>query len=157
MAKHILVVDDDADIRQAAELVLTSAGYKVSFAASAEEAMQKLQAAGADLVLLDVMMETDTAGFHLSYDIRKDAKLKGTPIVMLTSIEDRLGVQRVVMVADNDAPGLLGAERVARDIGLTQITICPPCKDLREFVNCGGTRGDIETMVKQQVWRFYDR
>lgn len=91
MAKHILVVDDDADIRQAAEMVLTSAGYKVSFAASAEEAMQKLQATGADLVLLDVMMETDTAGFHLSYDIRKDPKFKGTPILMLTSIEDRLG------------------------------------------------------------------
>ncbi len=69
----------------------------------------------------------------------------------------RLGVQRVVMVADNDAPGLQGAARVAREIGLTQITICPPCKDLREYVKCGGTRGDIETMVKQQVWRFYDR
>ena len=54
MPKHILVVDDDADIRQAAEMVLTSAGYKVSFAASAEEAMQKLQADGADLVLLDL-------------------------------------------------------------------------------------------------------
>lgn len=93
MAKHILVVDDDADIRQAAQAVLASAGYRVSFAASAEEAMQKLQADGADLVLLDVMMETDTAGFHLAYDIRKNAKLKNTPIVMLTSIEDRLGVK----------------------------------------------------------------
>ncbi|MCY2927449.1 MAG: response regulator [Planctomycetota bacterium] len=101
MAKHILVVDDDADIRQAAEMVLTSAGYKVSFAASAEEAMQKLQAAGADLVLLDVMMETDTAGFHLAYDIRKDAKLKNTPIVMLTSIEDRLGV-KIELGTDGD-------------------------------------------------------
>lgn len=91
MAKHILVVDDDADIRQAAEVVLTAAGYQVSFAASAQEALEKLRVKPVDLVLLDVMMETDTAGIHLSYDIRKDPALQKTPIIMLTSIEERLG------------------------------------------------------------------
>jgi CheY-like chemotaxis protein len=93
MAKHILVVDDDTDIRQAAELVLAAAGYQVSFAASAHEALEKVRAKPVDLILLDVMMETDTAGFHLSYDIRKDPKLKDIPIIMLTSIEDRLGAK----------------------------------------------------------------
>ena len=91
MAKQILVVDDDADIRQAAELVLAAAGYQVSFAASAQEALEMLLAKPVDLVLLDVMMETHTAGLHLSYDIRKNSRLKGIPIIMLTSIEDRLG------------------------------------------------------------------
>jgi len=93
MAKHILVVDDDTDIRQAAELVLAAAGYQVSFAASAKEALEKVRDKPMDLILLDVMMETDTAGFHLSYDIRKDPKLKGIPIIMLTSIEDRLSAK----------------------------------------------------------------
>jgi CheY-like chemotaxis protein len=91
MAKQILVVDDDADIRQATEVVLTAGGYQVAFAASAEEALEKLRAQPVDLILLDVMMETDTAGFHLSYDIRNDPQLKNIPIIMLTGIEDRMG------------------------------------------------------------------
>lgn len=65
----------------------------------------------------------------------------------------RLGIRRVVMVADNDAPGLQGAARVAAEIGLPHVTFVPPCKDLRQFVQLGGTRELIESQIKQQVWK----
>lgn len=65
----------------------------------------------------------------------------------------RLGIRRVVMVADNDAPGLQGAARVAAEIGLPNVTFIPPCKDLRQFVQLGGTRELIESQIKQQVWK----
>jgi len=91
MAKRILIVDDDPDLREATRLILTGAGYEVAEAASAAEGLEKLQAEGADLMILDVMMETDTEGFHLAYKIRQDEKLKNLPIIMLTNIEQRMG------------------------------------------------------------------
>jgi len=91
MAKRILVVDDDPDLREATEIILSGAGYEVSLAASAAEALKQLQAQKIDLILLDVMMETETEGFHLAYQIRQDSRLKDIPIVMLTCIEEKTG------------------------------------------------------------------
>jgi len=73
------------------QIILSGAGYEVTLADSASQARQKLKAEKVDLVLLDVMMETDTEGFHLAYEIRRDPGLKDVPIVMLTCIEERTG------------------------------------------------------------------
>jgi CheY-like chemotaxis protein len=91
MAKRILIVDDDADFRDATEAILTSAGYDVIHAATGREAEEKLKSEHVDLILLDVMMETDTEGFHLTYKLRRDEKFKDIPIVMLTCIEEKTG------------------------------------------------------------------
>lgn len=91
MAKPILIVDDDPDLREATGMILTGAGYQVAQAGSGQEALEMLQSRAFSLVILDVMMETDTEGFHLAYKIRQDPKLKGLPIIMLTSIEERTG------------------------------------------------------------------
>ena len=91
MAKRILVVDDDPDLREATQIILSGAGYEVSMADSAAQARQKLQSERIDLILLDIMMETDTIGFHLVYEIRQDGKLKDIPIIVLTCIEEKTG------------------------------------------------------------------
>ena len=91
MAKKVLVVDDDPDLREAAEIILTNAGYDVVTAGSAAEAWKKLRIDGADLILLDVMMETDTEGFHMVYELRDNEKYREIPIVILTCIEERTG------------------------------------------------------------------
>ena len=91
MAKRILVVDDDPDLREAAEIILSNAGYGVPSASSASEAMEKIQASPPDLILLDVMMETETEGFHLAYKLREDKRYKDIPIIILTCIEEATG------------------------------------------------------------------
>ena len=91
MAKRILIVDDDPDIQDATQIILRGAGYEVDTAGSAAEGMQKLRESGADLILLDVMMETETEGFHMAYALREDPKLKDIPIVILTCIEEKTG------------------------------------------------------------------
>lgn len=91
MAKKILVVDDDPDLREATAVILTGAGYEVWQASCAKEAQLKLATHLPDLVLLDVMMETDTEGFHLAYQIRINPRLKNVPIIMLTSMEEKTG------------------------------------------------------------------
>ncbi len=91
MPKRVLVVDDDVDVRDTTRMILSAAGYEVLEAASRKEAEQQLASQKVDLIILDVMLETDTEGFHLSYKMRQDPKLKRIPIIMLTCIEEKTG------------------------------------------------------------------
>lgn len=91
MAK-ILIIDDDPDIVTAAKMTLESANHEVISATSGEEGLEKVKAEKPDLIILDVMMETHTAGFQLalklhSPDPASDLKqFKNIPILMLTAV-----------------------------------------------------------------------
>ncbi len=65
----------------------------------------------------------------------------------------RHSVRRVVLIADNDKPGLDGAKKVAAEIKLPFALYVPPAKDLREFLRLGGTRVLIENTLKGTIWR----
>jgi hypothetical protein len=62
-------------------------------------------------------------------------------------------VRRIVIVTDNDAPGLRGAERLKASMPVLNCTYSPPCKDLREFVLRGGSRQLLEASLKDLVWQ----
>ncbi len=78
----ILVVDDEADIREGLELLLSSEGYKVSLAQNGAEGLEKIEARLYDLVLLDLMMP-DRSGMDVLADVR--ARDRETPIFMITA------------------------------------------------------------------------
>lgn len=92
MAKKILIVDDDKDLVASLEQVLRASGYEVASAANGAEGLKALEAEKPDLVILDVMMETDTAGFEVADRIRsrratsKYLPFKDIPIIILTAI-----------------------------------------------------------------------
>ncbi|MGQ9800452.1 MAG: response regulator [Candidatus Saccharicenans sp.] len=92
MAK-ILLVDDDRDLTESLSQVLKVKGYEVEVAHSGQEGLKKLLEVKPDLVILDVMMETDTAGFEAVYKIRSDRpdsryrEFKDLPIIILTAID----------------------------------------------------------------------
>ncbi len=86
----ILVVDDDADILATSRIILESHGYEVQTAASGRQAMELLVLCKPDLMLLDVMMGTDTEGFDLAYRLREDPEYKDLPIIMLTAFLDKV-------------------------------------------------------------------
>ena len=71
----------------------------------------------------------------------------------LKALFKRKGVWRVVILADNDEPGIQGAERLASEIGLPAALLVLPAKDTREFVQMGGTRQMVETILHDTVWR----
>lgn len=60
--------------------------------------------------------------------------------------------RRLVIISDNDKPGLDGAKKVAAEIKLPFALYVPPAKDLREFVRLGGTRTMIENTLNNTVW-----
>jgi two-component system phosphate regulon response regulator OmpR len=80
-APHLLVVDDDRRIRDLLSRFLSTEGYRISTADSAQTARAKLASLSFDLLILDVMMPGET-GFEFARDIRKSS---GVPILMLTA------------------------------------------------------------------------
>jgi len=56
MAKTILVVDDEQDIRQSVKTILEVNGYKVITAVDGDDCLKKIQEIKPDLILLDIMM-----------------------------------------------------------------------------------------------------
>jgi DNA-binding response OmpR family regulator len=86
--RMILIVDDDPDFRASTTAVLESQGYKVITAESGKEAMAKLSAEPPDLVILDIMMEYDSAGYEVNQAIKfRDEFSRNIPILMVSSIQ----------------------------------------------------------------------
>ncbi|MBR5298821.1 MAG: response regulator transcription factor [Bacteroidales bacterium] len=86
MEKKILVVDDEAGIREIIQFNLENAGFEVDCAASAEEALEKLGQEHS-LILLDVMM-SGMSGFQMAEVLRKE-KNNQIPIIFLTAKTDQ--------------------------------------------------------------------
>ena len=90
--KRILLVDDDPDIRLASRLPLESAGYQVFEAVNFSDGQDAVKKIKPDLVILDVMMDTTTAGFQFALDLHNTSpdsefkEYKEIPIIMLTAI-----------------------------------------------------------------------
>jgi len=82
MDRKILIVDDEADIRDILQFNLENAGFNVETASSAEEALEVLTD-GHSLILLDVMMH-GMSGFQMARLLREE-KNNQIPIIFLTA------------------------------------------------------------------------
>jgi two-component system chemotaxis response regulator CheY len=80
----ILAVDDSASMRKMVSFTLVSAGYKVVEAVDGQDAFEKAQAGGIDLVLTDQNMPR-MDGLSLTRKLRDSAQFKTTPILILTT------------------------------------------------------------------------
>jgi two-component system phosphate regulon response regulator OmpR len=88
-APHVLVVDDDARLRELLRRYLAGEGFRVTTAADAAEARGRLAGVAFDLIVLDVMMPGET-GLELTESLRRTHDI---PIVLLTARgtpEDRI-------------------------------------------------------------------
>jgi DNA-binding response OmpR family regulator len=91
-AERVFIVEDDVDMVEALRLPLEAHGYRVFQAGSAREALGRVGEVNPDLIILDVMMESDTAGFQMAYQLRNPApdapyaRYSKVPILMLTAI-----------------------------------------------------------------------
>lgn len=91
MAK-ILIIDDDPDIVESTKVVLERKGYEVISASSGEEGLDKTRRENPNLIILDIMMETKDKGFDICRELKKAQTYKHIPILMLTAIKERTGM-----------------------------------------------------------------
>jgi DNA-binding NarL/FixJ family response regulator len=97
---RVLVVDDTPQNVRVLEAVLAPRGYEVLVASSGAEALDKVTAIGADLVLLDVVMP-GMDGYEVCRRLRADAATAFLPVVMITASGDHERLQAVEAGADD--------------------------------------------------------
>ena len=95
---RILVVDDEANIRELLTQEFTEAGYAVVTVANGREAVAEVRRQRPDLIVLDVMMP-EMNGFDVAAVLRNDPQTLDIPIIILSIVQDRergfrLGVDR---------------------------------------------------------------
>ena len=83
--KHILIIDDEEDIRDAAQVALeTIGGWRVSTASNGPDGLGQLQTQPYDAVLLDVMMP-DMDGIEVFRQIRANPQTQAVPVILMTA------------------------------------------------------------------------
>jgi CheY-like chemotaxis protein len=92
----ILIIDDDLDAVELIRITLEANNYDVFSAGNGTEGLKLVKEIRPDLIILDVMMDTATEGFQVSYQLRsKDPKseyreFSHTPIIMMTGISQKM-------------------------------------------------------------------
>lgn len=71
---------------------------------------------------------------------------------MILDYVRRSRIERLVIVTDNDDPGIRGAEKLQSMLPIHSCLWIPPTKDIREFVNLGGDYDDVQASLKDLVW-----
>lgn len=115
---HVLIVDDEADIRDSLSSILSDEGYTVTSAATATEALELIRDASYDVVLLDIWLP-DRDGLDALADIRKldptripeviiisghgtiEAAVRATKLGAYDFLEKPLSLDRTLIVLNN--------------------------------------------------------
>jgi len=92
----ILIIDDDADAVDLIRIALEANNYDVFSAGNGTEGLKLVKEIHPDLIILDVMMDTATEGFQVSYQLKSnDPKSEyrefcRTPIIMMTGVSQQM-------------------------------------------------------------------
>jgi len=82
--KKILIVDDDAGIRELVDMTLRSDDYHIFQAENGQQAIKIARAEKPDLIIMDVMMPGGMDGFEATRIIKSDPETKKCAIIILS-------------------------------------------------------------------------
>lgn len=100
---HVLLVEDDAWLAEMEERVLLAEGYKVTLAPHALAAIDAIDTASPDIIILDVLLAGSTA-FALLNELQSHDDTKEIPVILCTNLAEQFdvdalkeyGVKRIV-------------------------------------------------------------
>ncbi|MEM7596766.1 MAG: response regulator [Pseudomonadota bacterium] len=84
MGKKVIVIEDERNIIEAISFILSRDGWDVATHSNGHDAVEAVRARKPDIVILDVMLP-GKSGFDILTEIRGDADLASTPVLMLTA------------------------------------------------------------------------
>lgn len=88
MSRTLLLVEDDDDIRQDLAFLIELRGYEVRTAANGREALDQLRLEPLpSMIVLDLMMPV-MDGWETYAELKKDARLEGIPVLLLSGVAD---------------------------------------------------------------------
>ncbi len=88
MAKKILLVDDDSDIRAFVRTVLEENSYDPIEAVNGEDGLKKVKEEKPDLIILDVLMPRQS-GIKMYRLLKINSELKSVPVIIFSAISNR--------------------------------------------------------------------
>lgn len=88
--KNILIVDDDRDLTNSVKAYFEARGHSVRMAHNGADGMKAIETERPDIVLLDIMMDTDADGFNLAYKLKGNEAYRQIPIVILSGFTEHL-------------------------------------------------------------------
>ncbi len=88
--ERLLIIDDDPDFVDGIRSILAGAGYEVEAAYNPKDGLRALQTRNYDLLLLDIMMGRGAEGVMVARKIRKDARLREMPVLIITGIREQI-------------------------------------------------------------------
>lgn len=98
---RVLIVDDEADIREFLSYNLTKNGYKVEVAEDGIEGLKRASSFSPHIIILDIMMP-GMSGIELCKELRSRPEFKGVLIAMLTARqEDQVQIESLNVGADD--------------------------------------------------------
>jgi CheY-like chemotaxis protein len=95
----IVTIDDDPDVLEVLRIALEANNYEVYAASNGTDGLRLVKEVRPELIILDVMMDTITEGFQVSYQLRsQDPKseyqqFSKIPIIMLTGISQKMDMK----------------------------------------------------------------
>lgn len=119
MAKKILIIDDEQDMRVYLDTLFRKAGYETETAANGDEGIERARATSPDLITLDLLMPK-RSGVRAYRDLRSSADTSAIPIVILTGLtkqEDFFGDD----LGDLAAPNAVVEKPIEREAFLAQV------------------------------------
>jgi CheY-like chemotaxis protein len=118
--KKVLVVDDEKELVEVTQVLLESNGFEVAAAYSGEEGKKAALKQKPDVIILDVMMETTSAGFDVARWLREQDATKAIPIIMLTAVNQnvpwRFGSDEVWLPVDVFLDKPVSPEKLLREV-----------------------------------------
>jgi twitching motility two-component system response regulator PilG len=97
----IMVIDDSSTIRRSAEIFLGQAGYVVVLAEDGFDALAKINDSHPDLIFCDILMPR-LDGYQTCALIKKSARFRDTPVIMLSSKDGLFDRARGAMVGSDE-------------------------------------------------------
>ncbi|MBC3875685.1 response regulator [Undibacterium flavidum] len=98
---RIMVIDDSSTIRRSAEIFLGQVGYKVILAEDGFDALAKINDTHPHLIFCDILMPR-LDGYQTCALIKKSAKFRDTPVIMLSSKDGLFDRARGAMVGSEE-------------------------------------------------------
>lgn len=145
MDRKILIVDDEADIREILQFNLEIAGYEVECASSAEEALEILSPEHG-LILLDVMMG-GMSGFDMAQVLRNE-RGNQTPIIFLTAKTSQDDLLTGFSAGGDDyIPKPFSIQEVIARVKAVLRRFAPAEVKVSNMLECGRLKIDLESKL----------
>jgi DNA-binding response OmpR family regulator len=99
--RKILIIEDDSFLQGLEANKLRKSDYEVITASTGEEAMEKINEEGIELILLDLILPKFD-GFEILQKIRQTEKLKALPVIVFSNLAEEKDVKKAESLGATD-------------------------------------------------------